>query len=138
VGLTVADAGVVIAYLDPSDAHAAAASVALLDARARLDRIVLPISAYSECLVEPTRRGPDALNLVQEAVAEYPLELTPISVEVAEAAARLRAAHGPRLRLPDALVVATAQVLDADRLVTTDHRWPDAATLPFRGELVVL
>jgi predicted nucleic acid-binding protein len=40
-------------------------------------------------------------------------------------AAQLRAQHGPRLRLPDALVVATALELSADRLLTTDKRWPD-------------
>jgi hypothetical protein len=40
-------------------------------------------------------------------------------------AAELRARHGNRLRLPDALVVATAIVLEADRVVTTEARWPD-------------
>jgi hypothetical protein len=31
------------------------------------------------------------------------------------------------LRLPDALVVATAVVLEADRVITTDTRWPALA-----------
>jgi predicted nucleic acid-binding protein len=35
-------------------------------------------------------------------------------------AARLRAQHGRVLRLPDALVLATAAVLGADRVMTTD------------------
>ena len=42
-------------------------------------------------------------------------------------AAALRGAHGPSLRLPAALVVATAIVLDADRIITTDARWPALA-----------
>jgi hypothetical protein len=37
----------------------------------------------------------------------------------------LRATHGNRLRLPDALVLATAGVLEADRVATTDARWPE-------------
>jgi predicted nucleic acid-binding protein len=43
--------------------------------------------------------------------------------------AALRAAHGTSLRLPDALVVATAIVRSADRILTTDAGWP-AATVP--------
>jgi hypothetical protein len=38
----------------------------------------------------------------------------------------LRARHGTRLRLPDALVLATALHLAADRAVTTDAGWPRA------------
>ena len=45
----------------------------------------------------------------------------------AAAAASLRGAPGPSLRLPDALIVATAIVLDADRIITTDARWPALA-----------
>ena len=43
---------------------------------------------------------------------------------IGAAAASLRAAHGPSLRLPDAMVVATAIVLEADRIITTGARWP--------------
>jgi hypothetical protein len=35
--------------------------------------------------------------------------------------------HGPSLRLSDALVVAGATVLGADRIITTDARWPTLA-----------
>lgn len=46
----------------------------------------------------------------------------PLTVTIAEAASRLRAQHGS-LRLPDALVIATAETLSADALVTADKRW---------------
>jgi PIN domain nuclease of toxin-antitoxin system len=36
----------------------------------------------------------------------------------------VRATHGTRLRLPDALVVATAMALNADLIITTDRNWP--------------
>jgi PIN domain nuclease of toxin-antitoxin system len=45
----------------------------------------------------------------------------PVDREVAVATARLRALH-PALRLPDALVLATAEVDDAD-VLTADRRW---------------
>ena len=53
----------------------------------------------------------------------------------ATAPASLRGVHGPSLRLPDALVVATAIVLEAGRIITTDAGWPElAATVEVIGE----
>lgn len=49
-------------------------------------------------------------------------EVAPISREVGRRAAQLRAAH-PSLRLPDALVLATGDVLEAAAVLTTDRRW---------------
>jgi len=40
------------------------------------------------------------------------------------AAAALRARHGRAVRLPDAMVLATAIELQAHRLLTTDAGWP--------------
>ncbi len=51
MGVTVLDAGVVIALLERRDVHRPAARSALADARDRGDRIILPASAYSEALV---------------------------------------------------------------------------------------
>jgi predicted nucleic acid-binding protein len=47
---------------------------------------------------------------------------------MATQAAILRARHR-LLRLPDALVVATAAVSGADRLITTDRKWPTAKAM---------
>jgi len=57
-------------------------------------------------------------------LAMFGFIITAPDLEVARAAARLRAQHGSRMRLPDALVVATAIVHRADRVITTDARWP--------------
>jgi len=54
-----------------------------------------------------------------------PLTVEPASRAIGAAAAELRARFGPSLRLPDALVVATAHALKADRILTTDQGWPD-------------
>jgi hypothetical protein len=47
-----------------------------------------------------------------------------VSREIGAAAADLRALFGPSLKLPDALVIATAHVLRADLILTTDQGWP--------------
>jgi predicted nucleic acid-binding protein len=49
------------------------------------------------------------------------LDLVPVTYDVAREAARIRAATD--LRMPDALIVATARVSDADVLVTGDRSW---------------
>jgi predicted nucleic acid-binding protein len=124
VGLTVLDAGVVIAILDAGDIHHAAATQAVADARARGDQLVLPVSAYAECLVAPSRSGLAAIATVDAFLDALPARVEPASRAIGAEAGSLRAAHGPALRLPDALVVATASVLGAERLITTDARWP--------------
>jgi predicted nucleic acid-binding protein len=48
--------------------------------------------------------------------------------EIATQAATLRARHRS-LELPDALVIATAEHSRADRLITTDRKWPSAKAM---------
>ena|SRR5579859_5259804 len=85
---------------------------------------IRPASAYAECLVAPHRRGPDAVAVVDRFLDALPARIEPADRSIAGAAADLRAAHGTKLRLPDALVIATALVRDADRILTTDADWP--------------
>ena len=124
MALTILDAGIVIAVLDSNDAHHAAARTALTDARNRGEELAVPASAYAEMLVGPFRQGPAAAAKVDEFLAALPARVEPANREIAAAAARLRAQHGTRLRLPDALVVATAVELSAVLLLTTDAGWP--------------
>jgi predicted nucleic acid-binding protein len=125
VGLTVLDAGVVIAALDGSDVHHEASVAALRDARGRGDRLVVPASAYAEALVGPSRGGPDAVATVDAFLDALPAAVEPASRDIARRAASLRAGYGRSLRLPDGLVLATAAILGADLVLTTDTGWPD-------------
>lgn len=84
----------------------------------------MPASAYAECLVAPARRGRDAMSAVDDFLADLPAEVEPITRQLASRAAQLRAKHGSRLRLPDALVLATALHLKAALVLTTDAGWP--------------
>ncbi len=133
MGLTVLDAGIVIAILDRSDAHHESAAQSVTEARRRGDVLVLPASAYAECLVAPHRQGPDAVAVVDAFIDALPARVEPASRAIAARAAELRAKHGSKLRLPDALVVATAVSLEAERVITTDRGWP---VLPVPIEVV--
>jgi len=125
VGLIVLDAGVLIAVLSARDAHHEAARSAIAAALERGDRLVLPASAYAALLVGPLRQRPPSDAAVDEFLEALPVTIEPARREIARTAAGLRASHGGRLRLPDALVVATGITLDAERVLTTDSRWPE-------------
>jgi predicted nucleic acid-binding protein len=119
VALThVLDASVVIALLDPDDPHHTAA-VAVIDAHAE-EMLVLPASAYAETLVRPAQLG--LVERAREQIHRLGLDIRPIDAAAAERAAALRAL-APALRLPDALVLACADVINADRVWTADARW---------------
>ncbi len=138
MGLTVLDAGVLIGFLDASDAHHDAAHREIRAGLERGDRISIPASAFAEVLVGPSRRGADAVDSVQEFVERVPIEVATLDADTAVVAADLRARLGSRLRLPDALVIATALDLDADVLVTSDRDWPTRRVLRLRARLVLL
>jgi predicted nucleic acid-binding protein len=105
----------------------AAARDALANTRSRGEDLAGPPSAYAEVLVGPFRQGASAAAKVDEDLAALPARVEPATRQVAATAARLRAQHGTRLRLPDALVVATAVELAPALLLTTDAGW---ASLP--------
>jgi predicted nucleic acid-binding protein len=128
VALIHLDAGVLIGFLDADDAHHTAARDVVAQALDQGDRLAMAASAFAECLVGPARRGDDAVDLVQGLRHRLPLEIVDLNVAIATAAAHLRSRQRT-LRLPDALVVATAAVNHADRLVSTDRRWPSEKVL---------
>ncbi|HEV7722135.1 MAG TPA: PIN domain-containing protein [Iamia sp.] len=137
MGLTVVDAGVVIALLDGADVHHDSAHDVLATVRAAGDDLVLPASGLAEALVHPARHGPDAVATVEAFLDELPIDIYPVNRKVAREAAALRAAHG-RLKLPDALVIATAKALEAHRVLTTDRRWPTRSALGLRATLTIV
>ena len=123
MALTHLDAGVIIGFLDADDAHHGTARAALARALEDRDQIAMAASALAECLVGPARQGDTSIQVVKDALNRLPVEIIDLNTEIATEAARLRSRHRS-LRLPDALVIATAAVSDADQLVTTDQRWP--------------
>ena len=137
MGLTVIDAGVLIGFLDESDAHHHTSTREFESARHQ-GEVMIPASALAESMVAPARHGDASLDAVREFVERLPLGVAQLDAEIAIIAAQVRAQFGPRLKLPDALVIATAINLKADVLVTTDRGWPSNATLGFEGVIVTI
>ncbi|MBI2763314.1 MAG: PIN domain-containing protein [Chloroflexi bacterium] len=127
---TVLDAGVLIAFMDRSDIHHLAARSAI-PAPATQDAFVLPASASAEILVLPSRLGGEAVQRTDDLLDTLPARVEPISRRIAAAAAGLKARCGRALK-PDALVIATAHAVVADRILTTDQRWPDVGVVVHR------
>lgn len=100
------DASVLIGLLDAADVHHARA-IDEVEAADRAGRELLaPASAYSETLVAFARE--ERLGDARQAVAAMGITIVALKATIAERAAELRARH-ERLRLPDAIVLATAQ-----------------------------
>lgn len=128
MGLTHIDAGVLIAFLDGDDVHHDAARSALSNALDNAERLSIAASALAECLVGPARRSTKAVELVRTVIDRLPVSVAHLDEEIATQAAMLRARHRS-LKLPDALVIATAEHSGADHLITTDPKWPTAQAM---------
>jgi predicted nucleic acid-binding protein len=118
------DASVVIGLLDTADPHHATAIDDVEAADLAGQSLVLPASAYSETLVAFARH--DRIRDAREALADMGITIAPLTDAIAERAAQRRVAH-PALRLPDALVLATADQLKGE-LLTYDQRLANIAS----------
>jgi predicted nucleic acid-binding protein len=118
VALIVLDTSIVIALLDPKDTiHAAALGASIAHAG---EDLRVPASALAETLVVPARAG--RMEEVRGKIQLLDLGVIPIGEDIAVEAARLRGRHRS-LRLPDALVIASGDLLDADAILTGDRKW---------------
>ena len=128
MGVVHLDAGVIIGLLDANDAHHTAAHLAVATALRDGHRLAMAASAFAECLVGPYRGGKASADVVRDLIERLPVDVVLLDLETAASAARLRAQH-LGLRLPDALVIATAVDHGAEKLITTDRKWPTAKVL---------
>jgi predicted nucleic acid-binding protein len=130
VALVVLDASVVIAFLDLDDALHDAAVEALT--AHQHDELVIPLSVYAEILVAPYRRGAEAVAEVEAFLADFAIRIEATTPPIARAAAQLRGRF-PSLRLPDALVLATGDELEANRVLSGDESW-----IPISGRVTLI
>lgn len=133
----VLDSSAVLAYLDGGEAVSPLTTV-LIDefvAGGRNDAVVSTVTV-TEALVRPIRAASaPAVELVEAFIRHFAnLRVEPVSFDVAREAARIRAATA--IRTPDALILATAVVVDASTVVSNDGRW--AAAIERAGLTVVL
>lgn len=120
MALVVLDASVIIGFLDPEDALHDACAAAL--AAHQHDDLLAPASVYAEILVAPYRTGHEAVAEVDAFLADFSVEVAPVTAEIARGAARLRSRHRS-LRIPDALVLAAADEIGADVVLSGDESW---------------
>ena len=80
--------------------------------KARADELIIPASAYAEVLVGAFKLDSRRVRDLDETLERIPVRIEPVSAQIARSAARLRASDD-RLRLADAFVLATADVLGA-------------------------
>jgi predicted nucleic acid-binding protein len=118
VGALILDASVLIGLLDTADAHHHRSIDDVEAADRDRQQLLLPASAYSETLVAFARAG--RVADAREAILAMGIEVVPLTDTIAELAAELRGRH-KRLRLPDAIVLATARELGS-RLLSYDRR----------------
>ena len=127
MGTVAVDSSVVIALLDPKDAHHEAAVRVVRRRREAGDALSLSAVALAECLVGAARGGSAEADQVANRLARVFGTARPTDETVAREAAALQARHR-WLRLPDALVLATASVDGCEAVLTSDRRW--AKVLP--------
>jgi predicted nucleic acid-binding protein len=126
VAVVVLDAGLLIGLLDPEAASHDQATSAMLEVREARDRLLLPSTVLAELLAGAYRLGPAAVRAVEALVDGLIDRVCDVNREVATTAAGYQASH-LFLRLPDALVLAVGQVLDADAVLTLDPQWSSVA-----------
>lgn len=130
------DTAVFLARADPGDRRQACAQW-LLDA-VESGRFTCVISALSvaEMLVRPSVMGPARLSASVAVLARFPhLVVRPFTFDDAGLAAQVRATT--RLRMPDAVVVATALAAQVDALVHCDDAWDAKAATYARAVTIV-
>jgi predicted nucleic acid-binding protein len=116
--IAVLDSSVLIAFLDPEDTdHESAVSVVSRGG----EELVVPSTVYAEVLVRPDRISEGEAARIRRFFDEVPIRVQAVDRELAGTAARLRARVG--FRLPDAMVIATAESLGAETVFTADRRW---------------
>lgn len=120
MALVVLDASVVIAFLDPDDALHAAAVETLT--KHQHEELLIPATVYAEILVAPYRRGAESVAEVEAFLADFAVRIETLTPAIARAAAKLRS-ESRSLRLPDAVVLATTDELEADTVLTGDESW---------------
>jgi predicted nucleic acid-binding protein len=128
VGALILDASVLIGLLDTADSHHDRAIDDVEAADRDGDQLLLPASAYSETLVAFARAR--RIQEAREAITSMGITIVSLTDTIAERAAELRARHR-RLRLPDAIVLATAKELGG-RLLSYDSRLSQLAGDPLR------
>jgi predicted nucleic acid-binding protein len=133
MGLTLLDTGVVIGFLDGDDAFHAASHAAIVAAMRDDAFFCMAAVSYAELLTGVGLGHHDAA-IVEGFLDDFSVAIMPVDHTIAAEAARIRSSHTrrvkgsgrrPAIKLPDALILATAELTDGvDRVLVADRQWP--------------
>lgn len=121
------DSATVAGFLDRDDVFHAAVDTRIRELAGR-DKLIVSVITYAELLTGAGLAHHDQ-TAVRGFFADLVDEVHDVDRSVAERAAELRVAR-PSLRMPDALILATADLRQADLVITGDHRWVDSGIDP--------
>lgn len=114
------DSAVVAGFLDSEDPFHAAADARIRQLAGR-ETLVVSVITYAE-LLTGAGLGHHTQSVVRGFFGELVDEIHAVDRAVAERAAELRS-EKRSLKMPDALILATADVHGADLVITGDERW---------------
>ena len=127
------DSVAVAGFLDRDDAFHADADARVRELAGR-DTLIVSVITYAE-LLTGAGLGHHGQSAVRGFFEELIDEVSSVDRAVAERAAQL-GSHTPSLKMPDALILATADLRAADLVVTGDKRW-SGVDIGARIELLV-
>jgi predicted nucleic acid-binding protein len=144
MGVALLDSSAVIGYLDETDALHPSAVAEIESALRAGGTLAISAVTWSETL-HGALLGHLPEGELRELIADFTIDVLAIDAEVAEQAALLQSAYRrtgrhrvrPKLRTPDALILATSLVrADIDRIICGDERWTKVPGVT--AELVLL
>jgi predicted nucleic acid-binding protein len=115
------DSAVVAGFLDRDDAFHSGADSRIRELAGR-ETLVVSVITYAE-LLTGAGLGHHEQSAVRGFFGELIDEVYSVDRAVAERAAELRS-QTPSLKMPGALILATADLHHADLVITGDGRWP--------------
>ncbi len=115
--LLLVDSSPIIYTLEGSEFAARFRPIFQRHARGEL-RLAVTTVTIAEVLIGPIKAGEEALARRYRAVLQA-WQVVDLNSDIAESAARLRATY--RLKLPDAIQLASALAINADALITHDR-----------------
>ena len=116
----VVDSQVLALFCDPDSKQHATVAQTVIEHMASGNQLVVPASTWCELLGAAYRTTPHAVTIVDQMVANLAGEVRHIDQQTARLAARQLAKH-ENLSLANALVLGTAQAIEASRIFTTEQ-----------------
>lgn len=120
------DTDIIAGLLNPDDALHGHARDAVRRWEGKAASFAVSMITWSELRVGAVRRGAAAEKMLEAFRAAVIDRIVEVDETTAESAALIRAAD-LTIRVPDALIIATARTVGADALLTADRKFPGIA-----------